>query len=180
MRNTINIIVVLILVGLSSCSVLHLKDRYYIDEDYTEWYETDGVISVSDYFMLKDSSSNIKLQVLNRNDKWISFGPPYLPIFPLFVTPGNTNELVSLLYFDLDYQIDSTDLDNMTVHFDGEVRDIRISSYFNPEFFSISFTDFELDFDSIEVDLNLDSNIQTKIPKITLYRTKRFYHNFNY
>lgn len=170
----------LILVCLSSCSILHQRDKYDVDEDYSEWYETDGVISVSDYFKLKDSSSNIKLQVLNLNGQSISFGPPYLPIFPLFISDYPRKDLVALLYNNIDSQIDSTDLDNMTVHFDGEERDISISSYFKPEFFSISFTDFELDFDSIEVDLNLDSTFQTKIPKITLYRTNRFYHNFNY
>ncbi len=180
MRNTIKIIILLVIVSLSSCSILHQRDKYYIDEDYSEWYETDGVISVSDYFMLNDTNSNIKLQVSNLNGQSISFGPPYLPIFPLFISDYPRKDLVGLLYNNIDSQIDSTDLDNMIILFDGEVRDISISSRTKPELFSISFTDFELDFDSIEVDLNLDSTVQTKIPKITLYRTKRFYHNFNY
>jgi hypothetical protein len=180
MRNIMKIIILLILVSLSSCSILHKRDKYYVDEDNSKWYETDGVLSVSDYFILKDTSSNIKLKVSNLNGQSISFGPPYLPIFPLFISDYPRKDLVGLLYNNIDSQIDSTDLVNMTILFDGEVRDVTVSAYFKSELFRITLSDFELDFDSIEVDLNLDSTIQMKIPKIILYRTKRFYHNFNY
>jgi hypothetical protein len=166
------LVIIFLLLLLNSCAFLIQKDSFEIDEEYSEWSEAEGYgYNAYDYYEYILDDYDIQLQVYNNEECWISIGPPYLPIIPIFTSPYKKG-----YFFSIGLNTDNIDNfsireENIKVEVDGIVQDSNVSFWKSKNWFNVNLDLLTNDLDTIKISF-VGNNV---LPDIVLYRTKKYY-----